>query len=162
MSKLGGITNAKEDRLSNRREYKTIKKARELNMGKLIPFLLSNNAKAQAEFYAKSLAGEIVSVLTFGEATGMQDEMKDKVMHLSLTVAGGNSIYMSDAMEPVTHGTSIVLNIALESDAEAAQAFAKISAEGHVTIPFELQPYGMYQGEVTDKFGITWMITVEA
>ncbi|WP_333474245.1 VOC family protein [Paenibacillus gyeongsangnamensis] len=80
-------------------------------MGHLRPFLLSEDARSQAEFYTQSLGGEIVSVMTHEQATGAQHELKDKVIHLCLVVAGGNSIFMADSFEPFTQGSGVSLNM---------------------------------------------------
>lgn len=130
-------------------------------MGQVRPFLLSEDARAQAEFYTHSLGGEIVSVMTHEQATGAQHEHKDKVIHLCLVVAGGSSIFMADSLEPFTKGTGILLNVSYKTESEAGEAFAKLAAGGQVKQPFALQPFGLYYGELTDRYGVAWMVTSE-
>ncbi|MFC5471106.1 hypothetical protein ACFPPD_20660 [Cohnella suwonensis] len=64
---------------------------------KLIPYLMSEDARKQAGFYAQSLGGEIQSVMTFGQMPNTPEADKDKVMHLAVEVAGGLTIFMSEA-----------------------------------------------------------------
>jgi PhnB protein len=130
-------------------------------MGTLKPYLLSENARSQAEFYIQSLGGEIVSVTTHEQAMGTQNEFKDKVMHMCIAVAGENYIFMADAIEPFTQGPGVSLSIAYKTEAEASEAFEKLAAGGNVKFPFELQPFGLFYGEFTDKYGVSWMITHE-
>ncbi|KIL35041.1 glyoxalase [Cohnella kolymensis] len=130
-------------------------------MGTLKPYLISEDARSQAEFYIQSLGGEVVSVLTHEEATGVQNELKDKVMHMCIAVAGENNIFMADAVEPPTQGSGISLSIAYNTEAEAREAFEKLAAGGNVKFPFEFQPFGIFYGELTDKFGVSWMLTSE-
>src|SRR4051812_45733273 len=130
-------------------------------MGTLKPYLISEDARSQAEFYIQSLGGQVVSVLTHEEAMGVQNEHKDKVMHMCIAVAGENNIFMADAMEPFTPGSGISLSIAYNTEAEAREAFEKLSAGGNVKFPFEFQPFGIFYGELTDKFGVSWMLTYE-
>ncbi|WP_141431098.1 VOC family protein [Bacillus sp. 03113] len=130
-------------------------------MGKLTPYILSEDARSQAEFYIKSLGGEILSVMTHEQLMGAQHEHKDKVMHLSMVVAGGNSIFMADSFEPFTHGPGISLSIAYKTESEASEAFAKLAAGGKVKYPIEQQPFGLFFGELIDKYGVTWMLTAE-
>jgi PhnB protein len=130
-------------------------------MGTLKPYLLSEDARSQAEFYTQSLGGEIVSVMTHEQAMGAQNEFKDKVMHLCLVVAGENYIFMADAIEPFTQGPGISLSIGYKTEAEASEAFQKLAAGGKVKFPIELQPFGLFYGEFTDKYGVSWMITAE-
>ncbi|PYI50569.1 VOC family protein [Paenibacillus flagellatus] len=130
-------------------------------MGTLKPYIISEDARAQSEFYLQALGGEIMSVSTHGELPGAPNELKDKVMHMCLAIAGENFLFMADAIEPVTHGTDLALTIAYPTEAEAAEAFAKLAVGGTVKHPIEMQPFGIYYGELTDKFGVIWMITAE-
>ncbi|MDR9856366.1 VOC family protein [Paenibacillus sp. VCA1] len=130
-------------------------------MGTLRPFLLSEDARSQAAFYAESLGGEILSVITYGQAAGAEGELKDKVMHLCVTVAEGSSIFMADAVEPFTQGSGFLLDVSYKTKSEAESAFAKLSSApgGQVKQPFARQPYGLYYGELVDPYGVSWMIT---
>ncbi|RED63272.1 VOC family protein [Cohnella lupini] len=128
-------------------------------MGNLKPFITSEDARSQAEFYLQSLGGEIASISTHGDLMGAQNEFKDKVMHMCVLVAGGNAIFMADAIEPFTPGTGISLALELPTETEASEAFAKLAVGGNVKYPIGLQPFGLFFGELTDKFGIHWMIT---
>lgn len=131
-------------------------------MGSLKPYIISEDARAQAEFYTQSLGGEILSLSTHGELMGAQNEFKDKVMHMCLAVAGGNTFFMADAIEPFTQGSGISLTIDYKTESEAGEAFAKLAAGGHVKYPIEMQPFGIFYGELTDKYGIMWMITAQS
>ncbi|WP_405083026.1 VOC family protein [Paenibacillus chitinolyticus] len=73
-------------------------------------YLMSEDARGQANFYVESLGGEIQFLTTFGEAPGTPEAMKDKVMHLALTVAGTNKLMLSDSFEPVSYTRSIPIS----------------------------------------------------
>jgi PhnB protein len=124
-------------------------------------YLMSKDAKSQANFYIESLGGEIRFMNTYGDASGAPEAMKDKVMHLALTVAGTNSLMLSDAFEPVMYNRSVSLSLTYNNnnETEARAAYAKLSEGGESKYPFALQPWGAYYGEVIDRFGVTWMIT---
>ncbi|MFD0618340.1 VOC family protein [Paenibacillus sp. GCM10027629] len=122
-------------------------------------YLMSEDARGQANFYVESLGGEIQFLTTFGETPGIPEAMKDKVMHLALTVAGTNTLMMSDSFEPVSYNRSISLALNYDEVSEAQTAYAKLSEGGVSKYPLALQPWGAYYGEVVDKFGVTWMIT---
>ena len=122
-------------------------------------YLMSEDARSQADFYVRSLGGEIISLKTFGEVPGSSEAMKDKVMHLSLMVAGTNMLMISDSFEPVSSSRSISLALTYENESEAREAYAKLGEGGENKYPFALQPWGASYGEVIDKFGVTWMIT---
>jgi len=122
-------------------------------------YLMSEDARGQANFYVESLGGEIQFLTTFGETPGIPEAMKDKVMHLALTVAGTNTLMMSDSFEPVSYNRSISLALTYDDVSEAQTAYDKLSEGGVSKYPLALQPWGAYYGEVVDKFGVTWMIT---
>jgi PhnB protein len=127
-------------------------------MAKLTPYIHTEDARAQAEFYVQSLGGEIQSVMTFGQgAPDMKKEVHDKVMHLSLFVAG-NNLFMSDSFEPVSEGGNIALSLEFATEDETRQAFDNLARGGKVHYPLEHQPWGAFFGEVKDKFGVSWMI----
>ncbi|OXM14645.1 VOC family protein [Paenibacillus herberti] len=122
-------------------------------------YLMSEDASGQANFYMESLGGEIQFLTTFGETPGTPDAMKDKVMHLAFTVAGTNTLMISDSFEPVSYNRNISISLNYDDVSEASTAYAKLSEGGESKYPFALQPWGAYYGEVVDKFGVTWMIT---
>ncbi|WP_199619794.1 VOC family protein [Paenibacillus alkalitolerans] len=130
-------------------------------MGTLKPYIISEDARSQAEFYTQTLGGKIESILTHEQGMGAQNEFKDKIMHMCFSVAGENNIFMADAVEPVTQGNGIALTIEYPTKAEAGAAFSKVSAGGNVRAPFEMQPFGIFYGEAIDKYGVTWMITAQ-
>lgn len=130
-------------------------------MGKLKPYIISEDARSQGEFYTQALDGRIMYVTTHEESMGTQDENKDKIMHMCFSVAGENYIFMADAMEPVTRGSGIALSIEYSTEAEARDAFTKLAVGGNVKYPIEMQPFGVFYGELIDKYGVTWMITAE-
>lgn len=122
-------------------------------------YLMSEDAKGQANFYVESLGGEILFLTTFGETPGTPEAMKDKVMHLAVSVAGSNTIMMADSFEPVSYNRSISISLGYDDLTEATTAYTKLSEGGESKYPFALQPWGAHYGEVVDKFGVTWMIT---
>lgn len=122
-------------------------------------YLMSEDARSQADFYVESLGGEILSLKTFAEAPGTPEMMKDKVMHLSLIVAGRNMLMTSDSFEPISSSRSISLALTYDNESEAREAYTKLGEGGENKYPFALQPWGAYYGEVIDKFSVTWMIT---
>lgn len=124
----------------------------------LNPYMMSEDARAQAHFYIESLGGEIHFLTTFGETPGTPEAIKDKVMHLALTVAGANTLMISDSFEPVSYNRSVSLSLSYDDVSEAQTAYANLSEGGECKYPLALQPWGAYYGEVVDKFGVTWMI----
>lgn len=122
-------------------------------------YLMSEDARSQANFYIAALGGEIQFLATYGEVPGTPEAMKEKVMHLALTVAGTNTLMFADSLEPVSYNRSTSISIVYDDLAEATAAYANLCQGGESKYPFALQPWGAHYGEVIDKFGVTWMIT---
>lgn len=139
-------------------------------MAKLNPYLgFKDQARAALEFYQSVLGGEL-SIMTFGELPGMPDVSdadKALVMHGQLDTPGGLTLMAADSgsMMPYVAATSGV-TVALTGDTTDLDAiraaYGKLLDGATETLPFELAPWGDYYGQLTDKFGISWMFDVGA
>ncbi|CAG7632622.1 hypothetical protein PAESOLCIP111_03398 [Paenibacillus solanacearum] len=131
-------------------------------MAKLTPYIFSEDAQAQAQFYVKALGGEILNVSTFGQLPDASEALKDKVMHLDM-IAAGLQFFMCDCpADPPVHGNVINLNLEFGTEAEARQAFERLAEGGIVKHPLKQEFWGSLFGQIEDKFGVHWMITSEA
>lgn len=130
-------------------------------MAKLTPYFYSEDARVQAQFYVQALGGEIREQMTYGQAPGTDEAIKDKIIHMAFTAAG-EKFYIADTMhEPPGRNSGFDLNLEFKSDEEAHQAFAKLSEGGRVIMALEKQFWGSLFGRLEDKFGITWQISTE-
>ncbi|WP_349408334.1 VOC family protein [Pseudalkalibacillus sp. SCS-8] len=130
-------------------------------MANLYPYIFSEDARKQSEFYAQALNGEVVSVQTFEQAPDVNPELKDKVMHLTLSAAD-QIFFMADSVqEPVQLGTQLNLVLEYKTEDEARTVFENLSEGGKILMPFEKMFWGAMFGRVEDKFGLTWQITTE-
>lgn len=130
-------------------------------MANLYPYIFSEDARTQADFYAHALNGEVVSVQTFEQAPNVDESIKDKVMHLTLSAAD-QIFFMADSVqEPVRLGTQVNLVLEYKTEDEARSVFEALSEGGHVLMPFEKMFWGAMFGRVEDKYGLTWQITTE-
>ncbi|MCK9906205.1 VOC family protein, partial [Frankia sp. Cpl3] len=124
--------------------------------------IISEDARAQAEFYTHALGGEILSVMTHGQLPNAEEAIKDKVMHLSL-VAGGINFFMTECVcEPISRGNGINLSLEFATEAEAREAFDKLAEGGNVKNPLEPAFWGALFGQIEDKYGVLWMISNES
>jgi PhnB protein len=140
-------------------------------MAKLNPYLsFRSEAKDALAFYQSVLGGEL-DVSTFGgtpmEGMPTPEEDKDLVMHGQLDAPGGLTIMASDSpsfMEYVapSAGVTVALTGGPEDHEYIRNAYEKLSDGATPGQPFELAPWGDYYGELTDKFGISWMFDVAA
>jgi PhnB protein len=131
-------------------------------MAKLSVYIFSEDARKQAEFYAKALNGEIVDIKTFADAPGSKEEDKDRVMHLVLRV-GDQTIFMADnGLQPVQHGNGMDLTLEFGTEAEARAVFERLADGGKVFIPFQRMFWGTSFGRLEDPFGVRWQISTES
>ena len=116
-------------------------------------------------FYRSVFAGEFGMISRFKEMPAeipVPDNYGEKVMHMSLVVAGTVMLLGSDAPEgfgpPFTVGNNVHLSLAADSEAEARRVFEALSRGGHVTMPLAPTFWSKLFGMVTDQYGISWML----
>jgi PhnB protein len=130
----------------------------------LTPYLTFNgNASEAMKFYQPVLGGEL-NIQTFGESNmGASPEEKNRIIHASLK-SDGITIMASDGHidQDVKFGDNISLSLSGQDSAKLSQIFDKLGQGGSVTMPLAKQFWGDTFGMVTDRFGIHWMINIEA
>ncbi len=131
-------------------------------VAKWIPYIYSQDARKQAEFYAKALDGEILDIRTFADMPGAKEEDKNRVMHLVLKV-GEQLIYMADnGSSSVERGNGLDLALIFPTEEEGKTVFENLSQGGKVFMPFERMFWGTTFGRLEDPFGVRWQISTES
>lgn len=135
-------------------------------MGTLLnPYLgFSGNARQAMDHYQSVFGGELTRT-TFGEAQASEDPAeRDKVMHSMLTTEGGLVLMAADmpAGMGFTPGGSHAVSLSGEDEAELRGYWDKLSDGGTVTAPLEKAPWGDTFGMCTDRFGIAWLVNINA
>lgn len=130
----------------------------------LTPYLNFMGQTADAmKFYQSVLGGEL-KMQTFAEA-GMpvSDEDKNKIIHadlkndtMSFMASDGN------AERPVHMGDNIHMSIVGTDEALLTKYFNGLAEGGKIDMPLTKQFWGDIYGQLTDKFGIHWMVNVSA
>jgi PhnB protein len=126
------------------------------------PYLFFYGRTEEAmKFYQSALGGEL-EISRNGDSPMGDDvskEWRDKVMHSTLK-GDGFDIMASDGREgsPQEKESNISLAIGLADEAKAKEVFDKLSAGGKVTMPLEKMFWGALFGQLTDKYGIDWMV----
>ncbi len=132
-------------------------------MKQIIPYLnLAGRCKEALTFYQNSLGGGTVFTQTFGESpVEVAESEKHRIMHAEFR-AGDIHFMASDGMPgvDVIQGNCVVLSINFtdEQEQEQEQVFASLSEGGNVIMPLENTFWGAKFGQLTDKFGIQWML----
>jgi PhnB protein len=138
-------------------------------MAVLHPYLtFLGNCEEAFNHYKSVFGGEFSYIGRFKdmppqEGMTMPEGDLEKIMHVSLPLAGGTMLMGSDTggeWAPKTIiGNNISVSITAATKEEADHCFSGLSAGGKVTMPMDKTFWGDYFGMCTDKFGINWMIS---
>lgn len=134
-------------------------------MGSLLnPYLsFKDTAREAMEFYQSVFGGEL-TVNTFGEYGDPDSPSSELVMHSQLTTPGGFTLMASDTPDGMefTPGAQIAISLSGDGDdAEAIRGYWEALSDGAtVTMPLEKQVWGDEFGQVTDRFGIGWLVNI--
>ena len=134
-------------------------------MPSLNPYLsFKNEAREAMESYRSVFGGEL-TVRTFSEYPGMvEDAEKDLVMHAQLETPDGFVLMGADTPTGMPYSKPAGMSVSVSGDDEAAlQGFwDKLADGGTVVMPFDTPPWGGRFGMLTDRFGIDWMVALNA
>jgi PhnB protein len=139
-------------------------------MAKLNPYVsFKDNAREALEFWQSALGGEL-SISVFAdvpEVAGMlQDEAeKSLVMHGQLDTPNGLTLMAADTgssmpYEAPTSGVTVALTGGPEDLDYIRGAYEQLSDGAKDVMPLDLAPWGDHYGQLTDRYGITWMFDV--
>ena len=128
------------------------------------------NCEDAFNFYKSVFGGEFPMVGKFGDMPPQEgmpplsDDLKNRIMHISLPISFETILMGSDTM-PGVHdhqvGNNISLSVNTDSREETERIFNGLSASGKVTMPLADTFWGAYFGMWTDKFGINWMVNYD-
>ena len=133
--------------------------------------VFDGNCEEAFSFY-KSAFGKEFSILSrFGEMPpqegmpALADDVKNRVMHVSLPISAETILMGSDTMPGMgpglTVGDNFSVALGVNSKEEADELFAKLSENGKITMPLEVTFWNSYFGMWTDQFGINWMVNYD-
>jgi PhnB protein len=136
---------------------------------KVQPYLFFDGRCEEAiEFYEEALGAKVERIMRMrdspgGMPPGVPKEAEDKVMHASFHI-GGHLIMASDGM--ASHGhphfDGFSLSLAVPDEAEADRVFNALAAGGQVKMALAKTFFAPRFGMVADRFGVGWMVIVEA
>ena len=135
-------------------------------MTQLIPYLAFNgNCREAMTFYQACLGGKL-DVQTVGESPIAEQTpaaLHALVVHSALMHDGTMLLFASDMMgdeEPV-QGNTVTLCLNCRSEDEITTFFANLSEGAQVTEPLRTEFWGATFGQLTDKFGMRWMLNYD-
>lgn len=132
---------------------------------RLNPYLnFRGNAREAAEFYQSVFGGEL-TINTFKELGGAQSpEEENLVMHSQLETPDGLWLMAADVPPRMeyTPGNNISMSLSGENEAQLRGWYDKLADGGTVTMSLEKAIWGDIFGMCVDRFGINWLVNVNA
>ncbi len=134
------------------------------------PYLFFGGRCEEAlDFYKSALGAEVQMLMRYSDCPDPMPEgrlpagYESKVMHASFKV-GSSVILASDGCggDESKGFRAFSLSLALPTEAEANLAFNALAAGGEVTMPLAKTFWSPCFGMLQDKFGMGWMVAVEA
>ena len=117
-------------------------------------------------FYAETLGGKVLMLSKYSDAppsTGMPPVPAHWIMHGRLQWPGGGMLMGSDGgMEPYTGVKGISLSVNCSDVAEGQRAFNALAVGGTVKMAFTTTFWSPGFGMLVDRFGVPWMVNVDA
>ncbi|HEY9368652.1 VOC family protein [Streptomyces sp.] len=133
---------------------------------RLNPYITFDGDARQAMEFYHGIFGGTLTVNTYADFGDEQPpaDLADKVMHSMLETDNGMTLMAGDTPPGGEHkpGNNIAVSVSGEDDAELRAYWAQLSAEGTVSVPLEKQMWGDVFGMCTDRFGITWLVNINA
>lgn len=132
----------------------------------LEPYLFFHGRCEEAlEFYRSCFGGEYSMNRYAGSPMEAQVEpdFRDKIMHASFA-AGDLTFMAADGRPgpPPDGEDDVVLSLATGDAVEGERVFAALAAGGTVDMPLQETFWGGRFGQVTDRFGVQWMLSIHA
>jgi PhnB protein len=128
---------------------------------------LEGRCEEAAQFYETTLGAERLALLRFRDMPdpppgAVPPGSEDKVLHAALRI-GETTVMMSDGEcggRPGFQGFSLALQV--KDEAEADRLFAALAEGGEIRMPLGQTFFSPRFGVVTDRFGVSWMVNVDA
>ncbi|MDO5103567.1 MAG: VOC family protein [Lautropia sp.] len=136
------------------------------------PYLIFDGHCAEAmNFYAQALGGELVDLYRFADmppeegTAALSEADQQKVMHVCL-VHGGGQLMASDVLagfcgeEGYQKPQGFSVAFTAKTVAEGERVFTALAEGGTVHMPYGPSFFSEGFGQLTDRFGINWMVDV--
>jgi PhnB protein len=122
-----------------------------------------DNTRQAMEFY-KTVFGGKLTMSTFKDYHASEDPSEDNLIMHAVLESDGITFMAADTPKRMEYhpGTNVGMSLSGTNEAELKNYFQKLATGGQVSMPLEKAMWGDTFGMVTDKFGINWMVDIEA
>jgi PhnB protein len=123
------------------------------------PYLFVDHCKEVIEYYQSIFGGEIKNV-QLADGIEMFKGHEGKYLHVELHL-GESIIHFSDVFGSVTNGDNVKITLEFENEAEIRRVYASLIADGHASLELQDTFWGAIHANVTDKYGIGWLLNYQ-
>ena len=118
------------------------------------------------DFYQKAIGAEVTMVMRWNEspdpAMKAPPGWEEKIMHAAFKI-GETTLMADDGMRPEkAEFKGVMLSINVPDDAEAKRVFNALSDGATIDMPLTKTFWTSSFGMLHDRFGVPWMVNVEA
>lgn len=127
----------------------------------LVPYLhFAGNARDALTFYRDVFGGELVlnTLADFGRTDGPADAIAHGMLQGPVELFGADAA-QGDA--PLALSGILFSLLGTAGPETLTSWFDALSVGGTVLDPLQERPWGAHDGQVTDRFGVTWLIGYE-
>lgn len=130
------------------------------------PYLMFNRECAEAfNMYLKAFNGEMIAIQKYGDIPPspefpIAEADKELVLHAELKLTESGHIMGSDGKREFQDGEKVVISVELDDEERAISAWNVLKDGGSVFMDLAPTFFAKLHGSVKDKFGVTWMFTV--
>ena len=129
---------------------------------KLEPYIFfKGNCREVMEFY-KSIFGGELTLRTYGDVNAASEQTPaEYIMHAALD-NGEITIMASDTAQASEKAAKVTLSVGGTDEQKLRTIFDRLSEDVTVTYPLKKEFWGDIFGNLTDKFGVEWMVNITA
>ena len=132
----------------------------------LNPYISFPGTAREAMTFYQSVFGGELDLSTFADFSmpGVGEDEADKIMHGQLEAPGGLTLMGADtpsSME-LPEASNISISLSGDDQDELRGFWDKLAEGGTVAMPLEAAPWGDYFGQLTDRYGVSWMVNMAA
>lgn len=128
----------------------------------LNPYIsFKDNAREAMTFYEEVFGG-VLRLSTFGEYGDKAAPEAELIMHGQLETSNGFTLMGADTPPGMERSDTSFITVSLSGeDAEELTGYwERLSQGAQVTVPLERQMWGDDFGQLTDRFGVQWMVNI--
>lgn len=131
----------------------------------------NGNCEEAFNFYKSAFGGEFGHVGRFkdmplNDGTPLSPQEGEQIMHISLPISRETVLMGSDTgaewAAGFKQGNNFSISVNTDSKDDADRIFSRLSEGGQVTMPMSEAFWGSYFGMLIDRYGVQWMVSMEA